>query len=286
MSLVFTPVENLERIAADNDFKLAKLIDRNGVQLVPYNSPKVTFKDKLKQIQKRLKAVPEGIYTVVFKNGPGAAYGEHLYTIKIGNPVLNENAGQPGQTVIYQQQPQESVRGWNEALTDKQLIAELKAKVAALEAEKKQLSDELESEPDPENMSEGAGGFWTGMEKVLPTFMPMLEEGINLLKGKQDLERRRLDLAEKGINTYQPAQQQATQQQQPQREQRLRPVAMFRPAPTPDSPNWPAYLNYLERISDEAYAAEIQFLNETAPEICTLVQDIFNPEPGANEQAQ
>lgn len=274
--------KDLPKLAQDNDYKFIRLSDQSGNIIVPWNGPTTKIEKRITEIQKRISHLPAGIYQVTFKNRNGKSYPEFPYFINIGNVSMNENSQAP---IIIHQSPAntggEPVRGWNDALKDKETIATQNAQIQLLEQRLKALEEnapaEEEEEEEEETMSQG-NAILTGLREIVPQFLPLADTWRELQLKKMELEERRLMLAEKGINTYTPPQ---SNQQPP----RMRKQTPFRPLPEiSDENRVESYLTYLEKLPDAIFEKELQFISENSPELYNIVVTEFYSKSNEDQQ--
>jgi hypothetical protein len=172
-------LKDLEQVAKANKYKLVKLVDSQGRQVVYQNQPTATaFKQKLTEIKERAQVLPnDSVYYIVFKNA--IAGEEWAYRYIKGNPV----------TILQQQQPtlaQAAPAVDYSALSNKdQEIAALKNQIEQLklqfmyEAKLNEMNAKLEALSEKKEEKNVFLGF---AETVIPTLLPAFQEWINLRK--------------------------------------------------------------------------------------------------------
>jgi len=256
-------LKDLGAIAAQHDYKHVGLLNSTGETIVsPFGLKPLA--DKITQIEKRFKGQKDGTYVVRFQYAVGKKKPHYDFYLVKGEgeatPVILPQLSAPP-TIL----PEQSVRGWNEALTDKQKIVELEAKLTALSVQNNALNQIIDEEEDEEEeedgeksgMMEGVQGF---AEKVLPQFMPLIDKYFEQRNRGLDLREREIAIKEKGG----------------QPRPNLRSVHPFRPLPTPDqSEAWKKYLAWMEGVTDEVFLTEMQYCQQFAPQSWPALLEYF-----------
>jgi len=237
--------DELVNIAKSNNYKFARMEDSSGRVLV-YQNPTgdKLLLQKIKEIQQRAGVVPsDAIYYVIFKN---KANGEDwAYKYIKGNPVQ-----------IQQVQPMQE-RG---ASIDYNLYASKDAEIADLRGQLDRLKLQMIYENDLNNLRQEVKqlsqprepekspilGF---AENVLPQFMPLLTEY---------LEIRKLEAQAKVNGT--PA--------QPRRNNAPK-------LPIPGTPQFIAYCEALNNLSDEELDAKLTAIENINPPYANAIRQIL-----------
>jgi len=191
-------LSDLEQIAKANKYRLVKLVDSQGRQVVYQNQPTAAaFKNKLHEIKERAQVLPnDSVYYIIFKNA--LAGEEWAYRFIKGNPV----------TILQQQQPTLSqpaspMIDYNAISAKDSEIAALKNQIEQLklqfmyEAKLNEMNAKLEALSEKKEEKNSFIGF---AETVLPTVMPVIQELMTIQKMKAQAE-----LAKSGIKTAEPA---------------------------------------------------------------------------------
>lgn len=191
-------LSDLEQIAKANKYRLVKLVDSQGRQVVYQNQPTAAaFKNKLHEIKERAQVLPnDSVYYIIFKNA--LAGEEWAYRFIKGNPV----------TILQQQQPTLSqpaspMIDYNAISAKDSEIAALKNQIEQLklqfmyEAKLNEMNAKLEALSEKKEEKNSFIGF---AETVLPTVMPVIQELMTIQKMKAQAE-----LAKSGIKTTEPA---------------------------------------------------------------------------------
>lgn len=270
-------VKQLKKICADNDYRYASLWDSADAKIVPWNQPKTKCVAQVEKIEKRLRAMPPGMYCVKFQNSLGKRQPMFSYYVNTGTPG---NLSQSPVVVIQprdieHESPREDVRTWAEALADKEELARLRAENAQLAAElaaikEKGLSDQ-----------ESGQGHW--LKDMWPNVAPAVDEYFKLENKKLDYANQRLAMQSgygMGQSPYMnPAQpQMQVNQQHP-----------FRPVPDPTNPQlFAQYLDWLDQLDDQSFNGEMMFVYNTNPQLYAViyseVMDEPEQQPGQQQQ--
>lgn len=248
-----TITENeIETIYDRNGYKYVALYDQQLRPIVAITN-KANPKEKIKEIRKRLATQKDGIYIIRYQYNLGKRYPYFDFAIQKGAAAA---PGTPQQPIIIQAPPPaplseaQEVRTWEEALRDKQELAELRAKLATMEAQDQEPEEPADEKPA---LMEGLKGL---AESVIPQFLPVFDRWMTYKERALSLEEQRANRTPSN----------------------LRPVHPFRPVPSPGSENWEAYLTYLEKLPDIKYVEECQYLEATAPDIYQEVLNVFTPD--------
>jgi hypothetical protein len=220
---------DLEQTAKANKYRLVKLVDSQGRQVVYQNQPTAAaFKSKLHEIKERAQVLPnDSVYYIIFKNA--LAGEEWAYRFIKGNPV----------TILQQQQPTLAQAppvsmDYNALSAKDSEIAALKNQIEQLklqfmyEAKLNEMNAKLEALSEKKEEKNTFLGF---AETVLPTFMPVLQEIVTIQKMKAQAQ-----LAKAGVKTAEP----------------VKPKL-----PAPDSEAYNNMLDKLSQLSEDEFNAQI-----------------------------
>jgi hypothetical protein len=171
-------LSDIEQIAKANKYRLVKLADSQGRQVVYQNQPTAAaFKAKLQEIKERAQVLPNDcVYYVIFKNA--LAGEEWAYRFVKGNPV----------TILQQQQstlsqPAAPIMDYNALSTKDSEIAALKNQIEQLklqfmyEAKLNELNAKLDTMSEKKEEKNQLLGF---AETVLPNFLPILDRYMSI----------------------------------------------------------------------------------------------------------
>lgn len=256
---------DIDSLINRQDYKHAGLYDQTGKTLVALNSNKVPLADKVKQIKKRLSGLPDGFYTLRCQHNIGKKYPAFDYVVQIGNlseaPVMITP-----QANTQQAQPVEQVRGWDQALKDKEELAELRAEVARLKHIETSLQEEEdEEEEEEETDDDGLSETAKVAKELVPQFLPLAEKWFEQRDRQISLKERELAIRERELELG------IGKKPVPVNGSNLKPVHPFRPVPAVGDPNIEKYVNWLKDQPDEVFNAEFDYLkanNTPVFEVC------------------
>lgn len=277
--------KDLEAIALKHDYKHAGLYDAAGRCIAGMNNHKTPLQSKINQIRKRLDAQPDGFYTIRFQHTLGKIYPVFDYITQVGEAKGPAQVITP-QIVAPLSQNAEPVRGWEEALKDKQSLA-------TLEAENKRLQDELarhksalaeiEEEEEEEESEEEETQAPQMMEKAKTFLSETIPQLLPVIDKHYELRARALDLKEKELELEKlKLQNGAARKAGPN----LRSVHPWRPVPSPeDTDRWAQYIAWLNNVSDTIFTAEITYIELNRPDIWPHIAAIFPADNGGQNEA-
>lgn len=261
---------DIDALINRQDYKHAGLYDASGKTLVALNTNKVPLADKVKQIKKRLSGLPDGFYTLRCQHNIGKKYPAFDYVVQIGNlseaPVMitpQANTQQPAHT--------EQVRGWSEALADKEKIAKLEAEVTRLKHIETYLEEEEEAEEKEENDEEGDGLSETAKvaKELVPQFLPLAEKYFEQRDRQLSLEERKLAIREKELEL------QAARKPVSIDKSNLKSKHPFRPVPSVNDPKIEDYVNWLKGQPDDIFNAEFDYLKTANEEVFNVCKKLL-----------
>lgn len=259
------------------DYKHAGLYDAAGKCLVALNSNKVPLAQKVEQIKKRLSGLPEGFYTLRCQHNIGKKYPAFDYIIQIGN--LSETPVMLSPTANTQQPITEQVRGWDQALKDKEELATLRAEVQrlkhienSLQEEEEEEEEEEEDDADAEQSPLAQAG--TMAEKILPQVAPFFEKYFEQRDRQLNLQEREMALREAGGGTAGTERKAVTGN--------FKPRHPWRPVPQVQDPKFVEYCNWLQEQPDENFDNEFAYLEQTHPEQFAVAKKLMVQNEGNN----
>lgn len=246
-------LNEIEKIVKKNKFAFVSLADRNGTQIVPYNNQARPLADRLSEIKNLADSLPDDYYVLRAKHYNNRNAHVHEFIVQIREPEKSEN----GQVQIIHVPVKESsthvatdVRTYQEALQDKQRIAELESTVQRLQD---QLAEYEAAMDDEQALAEPSMG---GLQEVVAPFMPLIE--------------KYLEIQEKKVNLQQ-------QQLQPRRMQQQR--------QDPMQALVEQWVNYLNTLEDEQFHAKLEEMKQVNPELYNIVYPIVWDETAADDPA-
>lgn len=272
------------------EYKACRLIDQEGALLVPYNAPKGSVRDKLKEIERRFKNLPDGVYIVQCLYTANRAAAPVSFLIKHGNPTLSEGEiaipvkVETGPKVSEGRGSAQDITSVKSALDRIEEIAtlraensRLKSECEALKKQVKELEDELEEEPlDEEEGSGGVMDLFKGENSPLGSLaqlIPSLADQYYAFKNRElDLKER--ELARKGVNLSKGAQR--------SRKNGSGLLNLEDPAQVNK------YLDILADLPDDKFAEELERVKNIQPDLFEIVVKEFelDKEPEHQEEEQ
>lgn len=201
-------VKEIEKILPD--YKLVKIEDLNGREIVNYNNPITDIKKHFAHCVKRFNSelIPDDYYYFCLSLTARKAKDPDKFLVKKGNPQQD----QPTKP-IQQVQTKNDLISINAALDYITQIANLKNDIVRLELENKQLRQECaELSEEIEELEEKNGGLSETkpndtleyLKETSPAIMALADRFFTMQDKKLDLENKKIDL---GIKTQQPTQE-------------------------------------------------------------------------------
>jgi hypothetical protein len=266
--------KEIKDIFKEQAYKFASLRDNDNKVVVPYNTAKSkeTATDKLNEAFKRLKNLPDGLYTFCFQNSQGRNVVADTYGyIKGSIPTeATENRG----TTVHVIQPQQAnasdkVLSYTEVLDLKMNLARVEAERDRYKAESEQYKKEVEEleaelnevEAKTEGLSESTGTTkW--MEMLSSSLLPIAD--------------RYLAIKEKQVE----------QKAQPKKVRRVVRKQQKVVLPEIGSQNWDMWLAQLESYTDEQFNNVLEFLKKTSMPHYNAVIEEFESDENLNEELE
>lgn len=228
--------------------------------------------EKIAETITTINSVPDQVFKIYFAKGTGKGAGAEYcyYLVKTNAPTMGEKPGQ--MTVVNT--PFEPARSMSEALKDANELATLRAECKRLNEEIERLRRELaaiEEDKEEEKELKEASAAGTNVDKIagfmkeiLPQFMPLAD--------------RYFEIADKKLALQAIALQNKTELRQRKH------VHPFRPVPTAnDRVKFGNYCNWLEKVPENIYNAELEYLQKTAPETyAAIIQEFSQNETEEN----
>lgn len=245
-------LNEIEKIVKKNKFAFVSLADRNGTQIVPYNNQARPLADRLNEIKNLADSLPDDYYVLRAKHYNNRNAHVHEFIVQIREPEKSENGHVQIIHVPVKENnvPLADVRTYQEALADKQKIAELENTVQRLQDRINELEDLMD---DDTALAEPSMG---GLQEVVAPFMPLIE--------------KYLEIQEKKVNLQQ---------------QQLQPLRMQQQRKDPMQALVEQWVNYLNTLEDEQFHAKLEEMKQANPELYNIVYPIVWDETAAEDPA-
>lgn len=266
-------ITDIQKIATKQGYKHAGLYNHAGSCIIAMNSNKVPLKTRIKEITERLSILGQGFYTVRFQYQLGKKFEVCDYVVQIGNPTLSEIIPPPVNQNQNQPQQIDQVRGWNEALKDKEELAMLKAENARIKKELEQANAELaDNGDDDEKDNDGkllSDSQTNALKEIVPQFTPLFDRIMDYKNKQLELKERELNLRESG--RYAPINPASI---------KLKSVHPWRPLPDMnDQATFTKYCEWLEKTDDTTFDGEFNYVEKTNPQMLQVLLQLF-PQDG------
>ena len=242
------------------------LVDSDGEIIVTRNQRKEGYNDKIKEIKKRLPFLSPGTY---FLNGLTTQNTKRVKPLQFTLTIGTTGTSEPAPVVRYQQTDSVNVLSYSEALKRAEEISvlkieneNLKKQVKELEEANDELSEELEELKGKQKETETPTLLSQGkdfLNQILPIISPLADEYFKL-------QNRKLDV----LSQNKPAPVNTRNQQTIKTNE-----VQFRPHPDQHAEQWNAYLQELDKLTDEQFNAELEFLRVHYPLQLSYVEQIF-----------
>lgn len=189
MESTIKDISELKPLIKEIGYLHATLETADGERIIAANQKKVPILDKLKEIEKRLKVCPKGIYRIGLRTTYGRGIKNDYYYINTGKEA---GAEQP-QPIIIREKLSESnsttnVLTYDKALEYIQKIAELENENKFLKAENEKLKidiAELEAEEEEEEkLSEQQTNDVNWLSSLFPSLLPIAERYFDIEEKK------------------------------------------------------------------------------------------------------
>jgi len=275
---IFTLPDALKEIR-DQAFKHVNLCELDGQPLVTYNIVAKPVEPKLKEIEKRWKSLPDGVYLMNCKGVYGSKTRGFPYYVCKGNmspdvklpEFVQEKAPEKKNTLA-----EVNVLSYEQALEKESKIKSLEYQVQTLTKEVADLkleNAELETQlQDAENEeAEGAGlsdlgeklGNWA--EKIMPVLAPLADQFFQLQNKRLQHEQIKLmheagyelpgvKKARNGLNGHK------------------RPVDYNTQIPQPGTAGWSEYIDWVCSLPDAQFDAHLDMLKAANVELYNAVE--------------
>jgi len=184
-------IEELTEIQKSQGYKYARLVDQQGIPIIPYNYNKTPIERRLQEIETKLisPGLKDGYYVVQCKSSTGKNIVPDSYTVYKGEN-LSEGIQAPAPAVqIVEKHITPDVISYEAALKLQVELERLKLENAQLKKEVEELKAELS---DAETLSEEeSGGMWASAKDFLSELVQM---GAPLLDKHFELKEKALTL--------------------------------------------------------------------------------------------
>lgn len=268
-----------------NGFKSISLFDNEGNRLIQFNNSKVLIKDKVKEVQQRLKIAPNGIYKLLAQFNYSNRTTPQIYYLNKGN-VPEHNLSeqititpQKLNTVSKEEKTTQNVVSLDSALTRIEELSKLRAenevlkqRVIDLEKTVQELENELEEEP--ETMGEqNTDAFGSWIEKIAPSLVPLADEYFKVQNRKLRLEEFKIMNNPNRVKTS----------------KRQRPKQQSANNVYPDINNENQlnnFFDFLETLNEPEFNAICEDTEKNYPELYELIQTEFFEEEEEEAEAQ
>lgn len=215
-------VKDIEKFLPD--YRLIKIEDVNGREIVNYNNPSTDIKKHFAHALKRFNSdlIPDDYYYFCLSLTARKAKDPDKFLVKKGNPTQD----QPNKSIQQPQTTKNDLITVSAALDYITQIANLKNDVTRLELENKQLREECaelsaeleEMEEKGEGLSENkANSTVEYLKETAPGLMAIADRFFEIQDKKLSLENRKLDLG------YKPTES-TTDEKQKQKVKRTKPA--------------------------------------------------------------
>jgi hypothetical protein len=265
----------LVKLINEIGYKHCKLTDTNGDAIIPYNPIHKPLAPKLKEIEKRLKHLAPGVYCISCQTRYGTKSATDHYYLGIGkyDPTqLNEGHSMPTnrereREPLREKVAPEKLLSIEQAMENMRELAELKGKVARLEAENESLREELEEYEEDEELEEGENG------KGLPGFIgeaikslePAIDKYFDLREREQKFKETKF-LHEGGYEV-------PGLKKKVNGNANRNGSAKQKPVPRPGEEGWNEYIEYLLELDDATFKSHMEQLEAHDPELYQAVYD-------------
>lgn len=271
----FYDLNEIKKTITPDKYKVVRLESNSGEQIVSRNSHKTSLKEQLEKIFFRLdsKGLPDGVYLIRANTSFYPKQVPDDYPILKGEKKPG-NEGDPPQEPKEpaKNSPDENVRSYSEAITDKVGYEKAQIEIAALKKENEELRknileledyiDELETEEEEPGLSES--GVSKIVESLSATILPIADnyfkhraEQMKLDAAKIALDAQRHGLNVPGVSTQRQPPQQQRQQLQITEDN----VMQYLADAGTDENEYNRRLAYIAQVNPTLYAQVIDVLN-------------------------
>jgi len=275
------PNQNFFNNLVQDGFKSISLFDWDGNRLIQYNNSKVPLKEKIKEVQQRLKVAPNGIYKLFAQFNFSQRTVPTIFYLnkgKVSEEFLSEEQATPikeNSKMSKEEKTTNSVVSLDSALTRIEELSKLRAENEVLKAQNSELQrlvQELENELEEEEnnaLSEVPGnsvGNW--LQNIAPTLIPLADQYFQLQDKKLQLEERKL-----GLKKQTPGQKRNTRKTKKypdlNNEQELE-----------------MFFNWLEKVDENTFNNICIDTEKNNPQLYELIQQEFFEEEEEEEETE
>ena len=270
-------LDQIQKNIKDQSYKYVCLVTDNGKVIVPYNKASDTkgALGKFAEIRKRFNVLEDGVYYVECKNSFNLKITPDSYPVLKGNATLEESRPaapareaaplSDGKVMSYQEAlklTQENARLTSELTAAKKELSELEKDYDELEAD----YNELEKKPTMGEQAPGAVQNW--VQTTIPQLIPITDRFFELQERKLALEEKKIQMGiiepKKGLK---PSNGNGN----------------GRSIPQPGTQEFEQYMDQLEKLSDEHFVKECEYLAKHHPKVYETVYAEFN-DPDEQEE--
>jgi hypothetical protein len=270
-----------EKLILSQNWKHVCLTDLDGGVLVPNNPHKKPIEPKLREIEKRLETLTDGVYCVECRNSFGKKLKPENFYVGVGNyneTELAEHKPAPQTVVIKEAESNKdkNILSVEQALANireiealKSQVKELQALCANYKAEIAELNQEL-NESSQTGLADVANNIGGWLKDVFPQIVPILDKHFELREKEMSAKQVRFLLSNgyevpgiKRINGQQNVIQNGNGNGQHKKE-----------IPAPGSPDWLQFCSWVSSLPDKDFENFMQKMETERPEIFAELEKI------------
>lgn len=269
------------------EYKRCRLVDRDGALLVNYNAIKTPIKEKLKEVKRKIAAMPDGIYVLQCQYTMNPAPTPNSILIKKGNVSLNEGeeiilpAKNSLQVKTERKDSEADIYTVKATMARIEEISDLRTQIAILEMKLQQkdkeiadLEAELEEEPEEGGLMEGLlNGGENSPLKSLAELLPGLADSYFNMKNRE------LGLKEKAFQKKSVPVNNKSGQRFKVAKQRMGAEGQLNLS---DPSKVEQYFGIIEGLSEEEFSEEVERVKTAQPNLFAMLCEEF----GLDEDGQ
>lgn len=261
----------------NQEWKYCALLDVDHDIIISGNKQtgKSTIEPKLKEIERKYKNLPDGIYCLICSNGYGNKFKKTNYYFgkgKFDAKELKEPEPAPIKNKEVEHKEEKNALSFQQAIDNVKTIEELKnmnkllcERLDRIEKEKAELEHELSEEPES-SMADFGASIASWLKEATPTLVPVLDRYFDLQKQKQEFNQMKF-LAEKGFEI-------------PGMKRIERPIAEtknkveVKEIPAPGTPDWLQFVSYVMQMPEKDFEPFMDKMEAERPEIFKALEEI------------